>query len=262
MLKGIMIMFNICTTVALGAVGCQGPTYDKGLPSQGATWLIPGIEGQATMVKPVVKALRASDYEGEIFSYNWGNPILPFRNLCNKSHKSLKSQQLAQSITDFAHNHPNTPIDIVGYSAGAGLTIMAVEQLPYDVKIRNIYLVHGALSPDYNLTNALANSYGTIKNIYSKADWVILGLGTSIFGTMDNTHTASAGMVGFNPQMAVPDQSQQNRLIQIPWQLDQKRWGGHITLYEYSFNKNYVFGNTAKIEKKLNQPTSTYLNAI
>lgn len=244
MLKGMIIMLNICTTIALGAVGCQVPAVDKGVSSHGAIWIVPGIEGQATLVKPVIKALRTGSYKGEIYSYNWGNPLLPLKNLCDNNHKLLKSQQLAQDIVIFARKNPAAPIDIVGYSAGAGLSIMAVEQLPADVKVRNIYLVHGALSPEYDLTKALSNSYGTIKNLYSKADWFILGLGTSIFGTMDNAHTASAGMVGFDSEAAVPDPALRLRLNQVSWQLDQKRWGGHITLYEYSFNRNYVFGDT------------------
>lgn len=241
MLKGTIAMFNLCTTIVLAATGCQAPEFNAGTANNvGATWLIPGIEGQSTMVRPVIAAMRDSGYKGDIFCHNWGSPLLPFRNLCNGKYKDKKSQELAENIVKYVQAHPDEPIDIIGYSAGAGLTIMAVERLPASVKVRNITLVHGALSPQYDLTQAMANITGTIKNVSSKADWVVLGLGTILFGNMDSTHCSSAGMVGFNSQQAVPDSSQRDRLQQIQWQFKQKRWGGHITLYEYSFNKNYV----------------------
>ncbi|MBN2063289.1 MAG: hypothetical protein JW745_00690 [Sedimentisphaerales bacterium] len=241
--KGTIIMINLCTTLALALVGCEARQYHPGSSEQGATWLIPGIEGQATMVKPVIKALRDSGYQGDIYTLNWGNPLLPFRNLCNEKYKQEKAQTLANNIVKYAQDHPHQPIDIIGYSAGAGLTIMAVEKLPPHVKVRNITLVHGAISPEYDLTAALANTSGSIKNVSSKADWLILGLGTTIFGTMDNSHSSSAGMVGFDTQMAVPDPLQRHKLKQIKWKAKQKRWGGHITLYQYAFNKKYVLNN-------------------
>ncbi len=233
-------MFNICTTIIMTASGCTTNHPDLGAIGHGATWIVPGIEGQATMVQPVVEALRDSGYKGDIYRINWGNPLLPFRNLCNKDYKVLKANELAQDITNYARQHPHQPIDLIGYSAGGGLATMAVELLPEDIKVNNLTLVHSALSPDYDLTLALSKVSGKIKNVHSKADWVILGIGTTIFGTMDNSHCSSAGMVGFNIGKAVPNISQRHKLQQVSWQLDQKRWGGHITIYAHNFNKQYV----------------------
>ncbi len=238
--KGLIFMFNLCTTLIMTATGCNNNLFNPGTPGHGTTWIVPGIEGQAVLVKPVISALRDSGYKGDIKSINWGSPLLPFRNLCNKSYKALKSKELTNEIARYAQSHPNQPINIIGYSAGAGLATMAVEQIPDNIKINNLTLVHGALSPKYDLTKAISKTSGKIKNVCSSADWLILGLGTSIFGTMDNTHTSSAGMVGFDPETAIPNPAQRLKLQQVKWNLSQKRWGGHTTIYSYNFNKDYV----------------------
>ncbi len=238
-MKTITLIIIFC--LAFFLAGCSNATsLSHGKPEKGAVWLVPGIEGQTFLTGDVEKALRANNYEGDINRYNWGNPLMPLKNLRNAKHKQLQSQRLADELSEYSRQYPGQPIDMIGYSGGAGLAVLALEKLPHDVRVRNVTLVHGALSPEYDLTEALAKIDGRLKNVYSSADWLILGIGTRIFGTVDGTKTDSAGMIGFDLEKSVPDRSLRCKLEQIPWRWDQHRWGGHLTLYDYKFNRDYV----------------------
>ena len=233
----IILFFGLIFSLA----GCSSATsVSSGKADKGSVWLVPGIEGQTLLVGDVEKALRFNGYQGIIKRYNWGNPLMPLKNLRNEKHKEFQSQKLADEIIAFSQDNPEAPIDIIGYSAGAGLAVLAIEKLPENIRVRNVTLVHGALSPEFDLTAALAKIDGRLKNLYSTADWLVLGLGTRIFGTIDGENTDSAGMIGFDVEKSVPEISLRTKLEQIPWQWDQGRWGGHLTLYDYKFNRDYV----------------------
>ena len=238
-MKNVILIFSF--GIMLGLCGCSSSTVTtSGTAEKGAVWLVPGIEGQAVLVGSAEKALHANGYGGLVNRFNWGNPLIPLWNLCSDKHKEKQSQRLANEIVEYSRNNPGKPIDIIGYSGGGGLAVLAVEKLPADINVRNVTLVHGALSPEYDLTKALAKIDGKLRNLHSKADWLILGLGTRIFGTIDGQRTDSAGMVGFDIAKAVPDTDQRIKFEQVPWKITQKRWGGHLGLYDYGFNKKYV----------------------
>ena len=233
----IILIFGMMFFLA----GCSNATsVSAGKTGQGSVWLVPGIEGQTFLVGDVEKALRSNNYHGDINRFNWGNPLLPLKNLCNARHKQIQSQRLADELSEYSRQYPGEPVDLIGYSGGAGLVVLAIEKLPDNVRVRNVTLVHGALSSEFDLTAALAKIDGRLKNMYSQADWLVLGIGTRIFGTIDGPKTDSAGMVGFKVDKAVPGKTLRCKLQQIPWQWDQHRWGGHLTLYDYNFNRDYV----------------------
>ena len=132
---------------------------------------------------------------------------------------------------------------MVGYSGGGGLIIMIAEALPDGVKLNNAVLVHAAISPDYNLVPALEHIDGKLVNSYSPGDWLVLGLGTRLFGTTDREHTESAGKVGFVIEKAVTDVDLRAKVEQIKWSremISSGHLGGHATINFYKWNKEYV----------------------
>ncbi len=71
----------------------------------------------------------------------------------------------------------------------------------------------------------------------------MLGVGTSVFGTIDRKKAPAAGMKGFELKKAVSNPSQQAKVEQLPWKLQQLpegRWGVHFGILFYRFNKKYV----------------------
>ncbi|MHC5110646.1 MAG: hypothetical protein ACYTHJ_12310 [Planctomycetota bacterium] len=73
--------------------------------------------------------------------------------------------------------------------------------------------------------------------------WLILGVGTRTFGTMDCVHATSAGKDGFDVKKALPDSELRKKRHQQPWTLEMARYGhfgGHGTILIYEWNRQYV----------------------
>ncbi len=120
---------------------------------------------------------------------------------------------------------------------------MVAEALPEDVRLRHLILVQAAVSPDYDLSAALARVDGKLINFHSAFDWAILGLGTWTFGTMDRANVASAGKVGFNLDAAVPNEALRRRVEQPRWtaaMLASGHYGGHLGMLTYGWNKKHL----------------------
>ena len=134
-------------------------------------------------------------------------------------------------------------MDLVGYSGGGGLAILIAEALPKDTHLRNVVLAQAAISPDYDLSAALSHVDGRIINLYCPSDFLILGVGTSVFGTIDRSYTESAGKVGFDVERAVPDAQSRDKLIQIRWSADMLstgHLGNHAAIVLREWNRKYV----------------------
>lgn len=149
----------------------------------------------------------------------------------------------ASAISEYAQNYPDWPIFLVGYSGGTGVAIIVVDMLPAEVQLHNVLLVHGAISPDYDLTLMLQRIDGKRVNFYSSLDGLILGVDTSIFGTVDRGHTDAAGKVGFELDKAVPELPGREKVEQVPWQFapfKNGRFGNHLNMIVYDWNKDVV----------------------
>jgi hypothetical protein len=77
-------------------------------------------------------------------------------------------------------------------------------------------LLSPALSPNYDLSKALRHVRGKMYVVYSPYDIAVLGIGTSMFGTIDGVKTDASGKVGFaKPDSA--DEKQYKKLVQVPY---------------------------------------------
>jgi pimeloyl-ACP methyl ester carboxylesterase len=226
--------------------GCATPRtpaaeeYGRGL-----IWMIPGIRGTPSMLADACRGLEDAGVQSAIEVYDWerGELFGTLSNLLDHEANLAHAAKLAESVTDYSRKHAGRPIDVVGYSGGGGLAVMLAEALPEDVRLRNVILVQAAVSPDYDLSSALARIDGKLINFHSALDWLILGLGTRAFGTMDRANVASAGNVGFNLEAAVPDEARRASVEQPAWtaaMLAKGHYGGHLGMLTYGWNKKYL----------------------
>ncbi len=236
------------TLLALAAAplltGCHRPAKptDEQL-GHGSVWVFPGVEGGRWSVGRPIKAFRDAGVTAAIEIHDWHRPFGTITNLAAHKRNRKDAARIAGQITAYTRAHPTNPVDLVGYSGGGGMAVFVAEALPEDVHVRNIVLAQPALSPDYDLSAALAHVDGKLVNYYSKLDWLTLGLGTTIFGTMDRKHTPSAGHLGFTIESAVPDPTQRARVEQHAWTLDMLptgHLGNHLSILLYQWNKRYV----------------------
>jgi hypothetical protein len=112
--------------------------------------------------------------------------------------------------------------------------------------VNQVVLLAAAISPDYDLTTALARSERGILNFHSWGDVPHLVLGTLALGTIDRQHTVSAGARGFHVPDELDDDARElyaTRLQQIPYRLAMIKSlnaGGHTGTTNHKFVAEWV----------------------
>ncbi|MBN2211711.1 MAG: alpha/beta hydrolase [Sedimentisphaerales bacterium] len=243
-LGGLKNVCLTCSIVLAGMVGgCrQAPPRDEEL-QRGAVWMFSGVEGGYALLAGARQGLRDAGVNQAIYTCEWGRPFDIFTNLCDLRRNRAVAACVAEEICAYRRNYPTQSIDLIGYSGGGGIVLLVAETLPEDVHLHNVILVHPAVSPDYDLTPALRRLDGQMIHYYSDWDIFILGLGTSVFGTIDRKFTASAGQKGFDLEQAVSDPALRGKLLQCKWtpeQIASGHFGEHFGIGFYGWNKDYV----------------------
>ncbi len=234
-------LFSLLTMFTLA--GCQRPRPNAEQLDEGLIIMLAGIEGGWLNMSEAQRGFRLANVSQAIEQYRWHHSMWPFTNLMDSEANARSAHKLADHITQYAQTYPDRPIDLVGYSGGGGIAILAAEELPDDITLRHIILIHAAISPDYDLTDALHHTHGNLINVHSRWDWFMVGLGTRVFGTIDRQFGPSAGMIGFNLDKACPNPQDRSRIIQSPWSFDDlknRRWGGHFAIHLFGINHNYI----------------------
>lgn len=239
--RRLRALLMAASVTCAGCWQAPGPTAHQ--TERGLVWMLPGVEGGPWSLMWAHTALRDAGVEAEIRVFDWERPFGTLENLTDYEGNLERAGQIAGTIEEYRRAHPAAPIDMVGYSGGGGLAVMTAEALPQDVRLRNVVLVQPALSPDYDLVPALLRIDGKLVNFYSPHDWLILGLGTQVFGTMDRKEVASAGKERFDLEEAVRDPVLRERVEQRGWtsrMIGSGHFGNHASILGYWWNKEYV----------------------
>lgn len=200
--------------VRRGTPECVGPVGREVL------FLLDGVGG--LQAGPLL-ARRALRLEGHLcgtilYSWQYGVPGEIWTDLMWLRRNRVVAAKLTRKLLGFRRSNPETRINMLAFSGGAGIAVFACEQLDGRPLIDTLILAGPALAPDYNLGRALR----AVKRCYalvSHRDTWILGVGTRLFGTIDRFHGDAAGQVGFKiPAGLSPEDSQAyGRLREIPW---------------------------------------------
>ena len=233
------------TLLAVTATGCfkpPAPTLHE--EERGLVYMFPGIGGGAWYLDQAYRAFRDAGIDSAILIDEWESPFYnALGQLQDYPGNRAHAAKVADVIAAYRQRQPTAPINLVGYSAGGGVTVMVVEALPEDVHLRNVVLVQSAVSPTHDLTSVLRHVDGRLFNLYSSYDWLVLGWGTTTFGTVDRQYVASAGKDGFLLPVAVPDEALRAKVVQVGWTAEML-WSGHIgdhiSIMTYTWNKDYV----------------------
>lgn len=194
----------------------------------GLVIVLPGIEGRSAYNVGIARGLEKGGVPAGIEIYDWALPLGTFLNVTASGRNHEQAQRIAQRIIEYRRDYPGKPVYIVGHSAGAGLAVLVLESLPANTHVKAAYLLAAALSPDCDLTAALRRTDAGIWNFYSSADVGFLGVGTSLFGTVDRHHGVAAGAVGFDrPERLGPTGREQyaRKLFQIKYDRRMARSG-------------------------------------
>lgn len=202
-------------------VGGPSAGYLHAAPPEpcGVVYVVGGVGGLENLKLAVQVALRMEGLRHEIVHFEWTHgkgKIL--RDLQDSRHYAQKIEELANELQRARRAHPTRPIYLLARSGGAGLALAAAERLP-EGTLERIVLLSAAVSPQYDLRPALRAARHEIVAFYSDLDLVVLGWGTSQFGTSDRHYCSSAGRVGFAKPEAPDADSEElyRRLVQVRW---------------------------------------------
>lgn len=152
-------LLSVMVSVALP--GCATAPPDRMVRSMRAyVYYLDGAGGGTALSNwsnGIREGLRTAGYPGwgEMFSWETGLGVAPDQVASNE-YKRARAAELARKIVTFRQEHPNTPITLIGFSAGTVLAVFTLEALPDRPIVENVVLLSGSLSTNYDLTKALA----------------------------------------------------------------------------------------------------------
>jgi pimeloyl-ACP methyl ester carboxylesterase len=219
----------------------QPPAHNA--PTEGIVFIVDGAGGFQATSKSFRQTVAAEGLPLCIETVVWTHGYCRFlADQVHHKHLLEEGRRLAALIQERKQSCP-VPVYLVGHSAGAGVALLALEQLPPGV-VERVVLLAPAVSANYDLRPALARARGGIDVFYSDRDWAYLGLGVSLTGNADRHWGRAAGRIGFRTLVQCPeDAALYGRLRQHPWQRSLE-WtgnhGGHYGGYQPEFLRCFV----------------------
>ena len=208
------------STAAASLMGCSSrkPVLMSGSLDKGLVIVLTGIEGRSPFNEAICDGLRQGGVDAAIQLYDWTSPF-PIAIYNQRAYKRNheKAAEIARWIMQYKKVYPNRPVILVGQSGGAAIAAWTVEALPTGQNVDAVVMLAASLSPHYRLDVSLMRSRRGVVNFYSSRDVLLLGIGTTVTGTMDGEHSSSAGRVGFETPSGDARPVIYNKLYQIAW---------------------------------------------
>src|SRR5882724_5974600 len=209
--------------VLANALGVQRVCADEregmGRVRPGVVVTVEGIGGVDLLPRTANTSLHKVGLPHEVRNFRWSHGTGRFLiDLQDTQHLIKKADELAQYLIRVRAEAPERPLYVVAKSAGTGLTLFALGQVPPGTVDRAI-LISSAVSPSFDLRQALRGTRGEIVAFHSRNDQVVLNWGTSHFGTADRYYGPSAGLRGFVPPADLDQEGRElyRRLVQVAW---------------------------------------------
>lgn len=222
--------------VVTGSWGCVStsaadlPARHQPFGADVAVFYVTGIGGVGSDCRSLRDGLTQAGFEGDWRVHDWTGGDFPLAALRNGRRQRAAARRLARSIELERRLRPDQRIVLVAHSGGAGVAVFALKRLSPGIDVDTVLLLAPALSRRYDLAPALARVSGAMVVFSSRHDGLVLGLGTSLFGTVEGVHGQAAGLTGFRRPGGVKHPGYQN-LVHRPYREAWHRYGndgGHF----------------------------------
>lgn len=235
------VVFILVGVVLLGGCAAKQPYVTSDRLQRGLVLVLPGIEGRSYLNEDICKGLNAGGVNWAIEILDWTSNWGALYNLRAEEKNRREAQRIAGRIGRYKIAFPDMPVVLVGQSGGGAMAIWSAEAMNPGQAIAGIVLINPSISPQYQLHDALERTDNGIVLLYSPRDWMLLGVGTTVYGTMDGEHGFSAGYVGFE----IPTDRPRiyRKLYQIGWtrsMAEAGHDGGHLSSGAARFVARYV----------------------
>lgn len=212
---------------------------------RGLVLILPGIEGRSFFNISILHGLLDGGlpYAMEIVDWTTGNKFLTLYHLRAWKRNLRKARELADRIVQYQSDYPGRPVWIVGHSGGGAMALLIAQALPEDHRLAGIVLLSAAVSPRFPIADVLPKVERGIWNFHSWLDFLFVGVGTTLFGTIDGWHMPSAGMVGFWKRPMTDDRDTAGTFIQTryhPRMCGAFNLGGHFGCVHRVFISEHV----------------------
>jgi pimeloyl-ACP methyl ester carboxylesterase len=225
---------------------------------------LPGIAGTTDFDKWWVTGLGEGGVGDHLEVYDWTRPNVWIPALYAYDHNRSEARVIATRIAAKLRKDPEARIVLTAWSGGCQVAVWALENLPEEVKVQSLMLVAPSITPTYDLSRALRHVRGSLFTLTSPGDFVVLGLGTSLFGTSDGTHSLAAGLVGFaRPESG--DRAEYRKVRQMPWDLAWMQYGDfgdHTGGMGKDFAKHVLAPMLREDQRRLTPQIQNPVNAI
>jgi pimeloyl-ACP methyl ester carboxylesterase len=250
------------------AAGCwTPPTPTAGELERGLVYMFPGIEGSDWSLQEAYAGLRDAGLDRAVRVYKWPDGSNGYLNLTALERNRREARDVVAELANYRRTHATQPIDLVGYSGGGGMAVLVAEAVPNDLRLRDVVLVHAAVSPRYDLSRVMDRIDGRLVSLCADTDWLILGAGTSVFGTIDRYHGSAAGRVGFEIEQALPDPADRKRFVEFRWNLEEAElgeFGQHGQILMRGWNRTRVapwLVNDTEVQAPIKPAATRYIRS-
>jgi len=190
--------------------GCSKPTGGPVvIYLEGASW-----GGSAGSVE---RGLRDAGYEGRFETFTWTSFLGPAHDHFVNASSGLLAKRLARRIEAHRKADADSPIRLMGLSAGTSLVLMALERLDEGVMVDDVVLFSPTCSARYDLTRPMRHVRGKLYATCSPHD----GIASTLIVNADGKSGPPAGLSGFRmPARADSTESidAYSRVFNLPWQ--------------------------------------------
>jgi len=198
----------ICLTAAALLCGCGGePIGPVVFYCEGAGWYASSGSVQA--------GLRSAGYKGRFENHVWTSHLGAGTDHLISARSKLVARGLSRRIEAARKANPDTPIHVMGLSAGTAVVLSALEQLAGSVRVDHVVLFAPSVSARHNLVGAMRHVRGRLYATHSPHDGILRGLVVNADGLRGPT----AGRTGFRMSSGADaaTRAAYNRVINLPW---------------------------------------------
>ncbi|HVK09926.1 MAG TPA: alpha/beta hydrolase [Gemmataceae bacterium] len=237
-----LIRLVVCLTCPGLAGGCASApervsSYKPPVRPDGMILVADGAGGGQHAFTAVAASVHRARLPASVSPFEWTHGVgRGIADMTDVEHSREAGRRMAAAIGRARERSPDTPIYLVGYSAGAHVCLEAARWLGPG-SVERIILLAPAVAADYDLRPALAAARLGVDAFVSQRDRLELRLGTDLVGTADGKRgVPAAGRVGFDPP---PGSGAGSGLRQHPWS-STVAWTGHDGTHAGSLRPAYL----------------------
>lgn len=234
--------------------GCSqgfGGTQAQSAPSgHGNVYYLDGAGGGGLISnwgRGVKSGLASAGFNGKFIEFPWETGMGVFADqVASDQYKRQKAGEVASMIRTARNAYPDSPITLMGLSAGTAVAVFTLEALPQDCQVDNVVLLGASIGADYDLTKALTRVRGRMYVFTSDND-AILNFAVPLAGTADRQSgsVASAGLNGFMlpPGATMETRRLYSKVTNIAWRASFESdgdWGGHTDTTQPRFVRDHI----------------------